>query len=277
MARLKNPPRRLASLPARTRSLDATKAERSRTRDASQAWRAWYKTARWQRLRWSILVRDGFTCTMCGGIEADTSQLVCDHIERHGGDEGKFWAGPFQTLCKPCHDGTKQRVENQRAGRSGASHPAWLQPSAVELVIVCGPPASGKSRYISERARPEDCVIDLDLIVAGLAGSPIRHDWDRNVWLEDALWRRNALLGALSRRRTGRAWFSIMEPSASWRGWWREKLRPAEIVILETGVETCLRQAAEDPDRDPAATRLAVAQWWADYEPASEDRRLPVR
>lgn len=71
-----------------------------------------YKTARWQKLRWSILVRDLFTCQECKGIEADTSQLVCDHIEPHKGDEAKFWAGPFQTLCKHCHDSLKQREEH---------------------------------------------------------------------------------------------------------------------------------------------------------------------
>jgi hypothetical protein len=34
-----------------------------------------YKTAKWQRLRWSILVRDGFTCQDCGRMQIDTSLL----------------------------------------------------------------------------------------------------------------------------------------------------------------------------------------------------------
>ena len=81
-------------------------------RDRTQAWRAWYKTARWQKLRWSILVRDLFTCAKCKAIKADTSQLVCDHIERHQGNEAAFWSGPFQTLCASCHSGAKQREEH---------------------------------------------------------------------------------------------------------------------------------------------------------------------
>lgn len=88
-------------------------AERSRYRDTTQAWRAWYKTSRWQKLRWSILTRDMFTCQRCSRIEADTSQLVCDHIEPHRGDEAKFWTGPFQVLCKTCHDRDKQREERR--------------------------------------------------------------------------------------------------------------------------------------------------------------------
>nr|WP_310012296.1 hypothetical protein [Brucella pseudogrignonensis] len=54
---------------------------------------------------------------MCGKIEADTSQLVCDHVEPHRGNEAAFWAGPFQTLCAHCHNSTKARME--RSGKNG--------------------------------------------------------------------------------------------------------------------------------------------------------------
>lgn len=87
--------------------------DRSRFRDETQAWRKWYKTAKWQKLRWSILVRDKFTCRMCKKLETATSLLVCDHVEQHHGDEAAFWSGPFQTLCKTCHDSTKQKQERQ--------------------------------------------------------------------------------------------------------------------------------------------------------------------
>lgn len=76
--------------------------------DAEQPWRRWYKTARWQRLRWSVLVRDMFTCQMCKRVEPDTSKLVCDHVTPHKGNEARFWSGPFKTLCKDCHDSHKQ-------------------------------------------------------------------------------------------------------------------------------------------------------------------------
>ena len=29
------------------------------------------------------------------------------------GDVNKFWLGPFQSLCKPCHDGVKKVVEQR--------------------------------------------------------------------------------------------------------------------------------------------------------------------
>lgn len=81
-------------------------------RSNDEPYRKLYKTARWQKLRWSILVRDLFTCQMCGKIGADTSQLVCDHVEPHYGNPAAFWAGPFQTLCAdPCHNTHKQKIE----------------------------------------------------------------------------------------------------------------------------------------------------------------------
>ena len=60
----------------------------------------------------SIFVRDGFVCAMCRRVVGDTAKLVCDHIRPHKGDSGMFWdGGNLQTLCKSCHDSTKQRAE----------------------------------------------------------------------------------------------------------------------------------------------------------------------
>lgn len=62
-----------------------------------------------------MLVRDQFTCRMCGRLEGDTSMLVADHVVPHRGAEAMFWdAGNLQALCKPCHDGAKQRSEARR-------------------------------------------------------------------------------------------------------------------------------------------------------------------
>lgn len=79
-----------------------------------QEWRRWYKTARWQKLRWSVLVRDLFTCQRCGTLEGDTSRLVADHKVKHGGEELRFFdADGLQTLCSPCHNSAKQKEERQ--------------------------------------------------------------------------------------------------------------------------------------------------------------------
>jgi len=85
-----------------------------RSRDRIDVWRKWYKTAEWRALRWDVLIAAAFTCARCGAV-AESPGLVADHIQPHRGDRELFFArANLQCLCKPCHDGAKQREE--RAG-----------------------------------------------------------------------------------------------------------------------------------------------------------------
>lgn len=115
MGRLKSIAPRLGVLRARLGPTESDRRSFDRDRDR-QEWRRWYKTARWQKLRWSVLVRDLFTCQCgCGVTEGNTSLLVADHRKPHRGDPALFWdERNLQTLRKVCHDSWKQRIE--RAG-----------------------------------------------------------------------------------------------------------------------------------------------------------------
>ncbi|WP_231420888.1 HNH endonuclease [Sphingomonas sp. Leaf205] len=116
MGRLKSLPPRLSAPASRLTYLPGDRQAFDRDRD-QQGWRKWYKTARWQKLRMSVLVRDLFTCQKCGRIEGDTSQLVADHKRPHRGVEALFWdILNLWTLCKPCHDSWKQRQERRGLG-----------------------------------------------------------------------------------------------------------------------------------------------------------------
>jgi 5-methylcytosine-specific restriction enzyme A len=66
-----------------------------------------YKTPRWKTLRSAQLSREP-KCNTC-----QAPATVCDHVKRHGGDPAKFWAGPFQSLCRTCHSSAKQFAENR--------------------------------------------------------------------------------------------------------------------------------------------------------------------
>lgn len=95
-------------------------AEADRRRTKLNPIRALYNTAAWRRLRWSVLVRDAFTCRTCGRMEADTAKLVADHIQPHRGDLGLFWdQANLQCLCASCHSGGKQRAEQTSRRRPG--------------------------------------------------------------------------------------------------------------------------------------------------------------
>ena len=106
----------LPVLKPRVSFLNDDKAAVSRARDRQHEFRSWYKTQRWRKKRWGILVRDLFTCQMCSRVEAVTALLVADHKTPHRGDEVLFWdERNLWCLCKPCHDSAKQREERAAA------------------------------------------------------------------------------------------------------------------------------------------------------------------
>jgi 5-methylcytosine-specific restriction enzyme A len=123
MAKLGRLPQRLGS----ARSVAAQRGVRQvepvlvmEQRGAGPAYRQWYKLARWVKLRAKVLLRDCYTCAMCGMIGQPTvkrgrdevQRLVADHIEMHRGDERLFWdEDNLQTLCVLCHASEKQRRE----------------------------------------------------------------------------------------------------------------------------------------------------------------------
>lgn len=86
-------------------------------READRAtWRAWYKTARWQKLRLRVIERDGRICAATGallsGKHPAANSPVVDHIEAHRGDAALFWdESNLQVVSKAYHDGEKQRQE----------------------------------------------------------------------------------------------------------------------------------------------------------------------
>lgn len=92
-----------------------TKEDRDRDHDASRnrskPWRKWYKLAAWKRLRAQRLAVEPL-CRMCRDDGRVTVANVCDHIRPHKGNRALFFDfANTQSLCKPCHDGAKQRME----------------------------------------------------------------------------------------------------------------------------------------------------------------------
>jgi 5-methylcytosine-specific restriction protein A len=86
------------------------------------AYKRWYKTARWRRLRERQL-HDEPLCRMCR--PRITPATVCDHEKAHRGDEAQFWAGPFQSLCATCHNSDKQRIEKGGKAKVRIGNDGW--------------------------------------------------------------------------------------------------------------------------------------------------------
>lgn len=111
MSKLSNLKPKLGGLSSRMGQVSRDEAERSRVRRQDPMFRL-YGTARWKALRQRVLVRDNYTCARCRRIAVGKGQAAVDHVKPHRRDEKLFWDETnLQCLCKPCHDGVKQREE----------------------------------------------------------------------------------------------------------------------------------------------------------------------
>lgn len=79
----------------------------------AEAYRPWYKTARWRQLR-SAILRSKPLCRMCREHGVITAATVVDHIQPHKGDEALFWSPEnLQPLCATHHNRDKQSEERR--------------------------------------------------------------------------------------------------------------------------------------------------------------------
>jgi hypothetical protein len=183
---------------------------------------------------------------------------IIDHVTPlalGGSDEDENTQG----LCL-LHNAIKTAAEN--ASGAGASNwPEWLEPSAVPLEIVCGPPFAGKAAYVAARAGPDDVVIEFDAIAKQL--SPTHRAWQGIApdLFNRTIRTRNVLLGSLARLdgHKCRAWFVIGAPTIGERQWWQAKLG-GTIVLLDPGPVECMLRARATHLPQAVA---AVARWRA--------------
>ena len=83
-------------------------------------WRQWYKSARWQRLREAVFVRDLYTCqrsgVICSGKSPSPTSPVANHKIPHRGDPRLFWdEANVECVAKSVHDGLIQAEEKRAA------------------------------------------------------------------------------------------------------------------------------------------------------------------
>lgn len=83
---------------------------------AAQAYRHLYQSAGWRQLRAKVLAEKP-CCERCQQHRGELRRaVVVHHVEPHRGDFEKFYAGPFEALCKRCHDSDAQGEEKRGYG-----------------------------------------------------------------------------------------------------------------------------------------------------------------
>ncbi len=78
----------------------------------ADAYRAWYRTARWRKRRTAQL-RENPLCAKCLNKGIVTAATVAHHLIPHRGDAALFWNGELQSLCAPHHDSNGQSEDRR--------------------------------------------------------------------------------------------------------------------------------------------------------------------
>lgn len=129
----------------------------------------------------------------------------------------------------------------QRAGKA-----------AAEVVLVTGPPCSGKSTHVAENASPGDVVIDFDALAVAL-GSPDSHDHPEELRpVVVAAWV-SAIAEAV--RRPGRVWLVRVWPDAG------DFARASSVVTLDVPADVCKARATAAGR--PGSWASVIDSWWA--------------
>ena len=111
------------------------------------------------------------------------------------------------------------------------------------LTVITGPPCSGKSTYIDQRAQFGDLVIDLDRIALALTTNDTpHHGYHHGIrWVAIAA-RRAALDAAIKQHHRGaRVWAIDTDPSPKRREFYRRA--GGTVVNLDPGMEVVLARA----------------------------------
>lgn len=204
--------------------------------------------ARWRKAR-VIYLRKHPLCAECEKQGKVVVATIVDHIQPHKGNQELFWnEANWEALCADCHN----KKSSWEDGRQFGSHQGQvIHMSATlqkpEVVIVCGPPGSGKSSYVEKHRGPVDLVIDLDRIWQAFTGLPY---YEKPAGLLGyILAARDAVLYKLnSVGPVRRVWFVIGAPTSGEREEFASKYN-AKVIVLNISPTECLRRIRNDPRR----------------------------
>ncbi|HYN37221.1 MAG TPA: AAA family ATPase [Actinomycetota bacterium] len=130
----------------------------------------------------------------------------------------------------------------------------------IEVVLVAGPPCSGKSTYVRDHARPGDLVLDWDRLNEAVSLEPNGDPRNRSLsWYANTLF--DAALAKLENdpEKIEKAWVVSCAPTPESRRKFEHRFNATVVVMETTKAECQKRLPADRPYR--RALQLAIEAW----------------
>ncbi|WP_412100198.1 AAA family ATPase [Corynebacterium aurimucosum] len=133
----------------------------------------------------------------------------------------------------------------------------------MALIVVTGPPAAGKTTYVTEHAKPGDIRIDLDHIANALAGEDTgNHEHASHILTVAKAARRAAIDAAMKQDCT--VWLIHTKPTPKQLNDY--EAMGATIHTIDPGKGTVMKRCKAER---PKASLIAAAKWY-DNKPAAK-------
>ena len=192
----------------------------------------------------------------CGRIATDVDHIIPISFGGGTGLDGQN----IQSYCHECHS-SKTRKEDGWTGNK----------STRNVIVICGPPGSGKSSFVNKQAdKKNDLILDFDRIMSAICNYPLHRKPEH--LLKYGWEARDAILKHLDKEENYiRAWIISTGTKKAARDQLRARYG-AKVFVLETPALVCMQRIEQDEDRDQTFPwHDLVDRWWQHYEPSKED------
>lgn len=151
-------------------------------------------------------------------------------------------------------------------------YPKLYKPLSIEVIMVVGAPASGKSTFVAKNKKQNDLVLDLDVIKSEISGKPLHSAHDERVF-ETALGLRNKRLESLqfAENKGQTLWFVVGAPDRYDRQKWKDLLRPSKVFVMQCYKKDSLPRIAQRKSETELQQTEAVERYFLSYEPMDNE------
>ncbi len=221
--------------------------------------RDFYRSREWTSLRMMLMAQRGPVCEMCGNLITNSTNLIGHHTEELTPEnihDHNISLNPdkVKLICRDCHDREHQRFGYVNVGR--------------QVLMVYGPPLSGKTTFVQQNKTRTDLVIDINQLFSAVTGLP---EYDKPDSLLPIVRQVQAQLLDMVKTRFGK-WSNAWIVGGYADKHQREKViedTGAEPIQMETTKEECMARLRSDPRLQHRQSEYEeyINRWFDRYRP----------